>query len=203
MPSALASPTRASVQPRTCAGPPGTCPPAESRRLWMESTASTEGNLVARLLAGGKEAGEPGSRQVRHQLEEKGRLADAGLAGQQGDGRGNQATAKNPVDAGNAGGHPGLAPHLVLERLERDSNGSRAGAPLLYRPPCAAARTATDPLAHRMAARGTVEQRSRLAHAGTLARGSDRPRRPRSTDGAGASPGTRRPSPTGCLRRNV
>src|SRR6266540_4325839 len=193
MPSVLASPTSASVQPRTCAGPPGTWPPAESRRLWMESTASRngrsalaastsgpssrpEGNLVPRLLTGGKEAGEPGSRQVRHQLEEKGRLADAGLAGQQGDGRGNQATAKNPVDAGNAGGHPGLAPHLVLERLERDSNGSRAGAPLLHRPPCAAARTATDPLAHRMAARRARQERSRLAHAGTLAMGSDRPR---------------------------
>jgi hypothetical protein len=40
----------------------------------------TEGNLVPRLLTGGKEAGEPGSRQVRHQLEEKGRLADVSLS---------------------------------------------------------------------------------------------------------------------------
>jgi hypothetical protein len=111
MPSVLARPTSASVQPRTCAGPPATCPPAESRRLWMESTASrngrsaraastsgpssrpetnaiprpdlqpmsAEGNLVTRLLTRGEEAGEPGSRQVRHQLEEKGRLADVSL----------------------------------------------------------------------------------------------------------------------------
>jgi hypothetical protein len=40
---------------------------------------SAEGNLVPRLLTGGKEAGEPGSRQVRHQLEEKGGLADVSL----------------------------------------------------------------------------------------------------------------------------
>src|SRR6266508_2804312 len=186
MPSALASPTSASVQPRTCAGPPGTCPPAEVPEA-LDGTdgeqerpfrpgrlherpqipprgechsiagdpqpTSTEGNLVARLLTGSEEAGEPGSRQVRHQLEEKGRLADAGLAGQQGDGRGNQATAKNPVDAGNACGRPRLAPRLGLERLERDGGGSRAGSPLLHRPPCAAARTASDPLAHLLAAR--------------------------------------------------
>jgi hypothetical protein len=38
---------------------------------------SAEGNLVTRLLTRGEEAGEPGSRQVRHQLEEKGRLAEA------------------------------------------------------------------------------------------------------------------------------
>jgi hypothetical protein len=40
---------------------------------------SAEGNLATGLLTGGQEAGEPGSRQVRHQLEEKGRLADVSL----------------------------------------------------------------------------------------------------------------------------
>jgi hypothetical protein len=76
---------------------------------------SAEGNLVTRLFTRCEETGEPGSRQVRHQLEEKGRLADAGLAGQQGDGRGNQSTAEDPIDAGDAAGYPGLAPRLVLE----------------------------------------------------------------------------------------
>ena len=43
MPSALASPTRASVHSRTWAGPPGSCVPAVSRRVWIESTASRKG----------------------------------------------------------------------------------------------------------------------------------------------------------------
>lgn len=35
-----------------------------------------QGDLIAGFLARGKEAGEPGGRQVRDQLEEKGRLAE-------------------------------------------------------------------------------------------------------------------------------
>ncbi len=42
-PSDLARPTRASVQVRTCATPPGICAPAASRSVWMESTARTNG----------------------------------------------------------------------------------------------------------------------------------------------------------------
>src|SRR4029453_7846190 len=86
-------------------------------------------------------------------------LAHAGLPGQQGHGRGNQSTAEDPVDAGDAGGCPGLAPRLVVERRERDGNGSRAGVSLLDRPPCAAARAASDPLAHLVAARRARQER--------------------------------------------
>jgi len=37
------------------------------------------GDLTARLLTGREQAGEPGARQARRHLEEKGRLADFDL----------------------------------------------------------------------------------------------------------------------------
>ena len=54
-------------------------------------------------------AGGPGSRQVRHQLEEKGRLADAGLPCEQGEGRRDDASSEDAVDAGPPGRDSALA----------------------------------------------------------------------------------------------
>src|SRR5438552_2595110 len=64
-------------------------------------------DLLERLLAGRIEAGEPGHRQVHHQLEEKGRLADAGLTRHEGHGTGKDPAAEHAIDAVEPGRHPG------------------------------------------------------------------------------------------------
>ena len=119
-------------------------------------------DLVARLLARSVEAGEPGGGQSRHHVEEKGRLADAGLTRQEGHRRGHQPAA----DAGQTGAD---SPARAVAARDAGQGLHRPGAtapgrrrtlgPFGDGSPCPAARAPSGPLRHLLPAFGALEQR--------------------------------------------
>ncbi len=156
-------------------------------------------DLVSALLPRGEEAGEPGARQVRSQLEEKGALADAGLPCEEGDGPRNDAPAEHPVETGEARRDTFRAPSVV-EREGGDRNAVGAttdgGREVVDRAPATASRTPAHPLRDLLATRRADEDGPYLAHAGNLGGPADTPVRV-DADGAGAQPSEEPASSTG------
>ncbi len=75
------------------------------RRSAEAEPAGAEPHLVGRLLAGNIGDREPGLGHPGRRLEQKGRLADAGIAADQGRRAGDEAAADRPVELGDSGRH--------------------------------------------------------------------------------------------------
>ena len=69
-------------------------------------SAGPQPHLGRRLLAGDVQRAAAGPRPAGRDLEQQGRLADAGLAGQQHHRAGNQPAAEHPVELRDAGQRP-------------------------------------------------------------------------------------------------
>src|SRR4029453_5837003 len=130
-------------------------------------------DLTARLLAGREQAGEPGGGQAGRHLEEKGRLADAGLPCEQRNGGGHPPAAEDSIDTGLPGRDPALVRVLVRERREGYARRGRASTALLDRPPGAATGAPPRPLRELLPALATRQDRPDLAHLRTLASATD------------------------------
>ena len=132
------------------------------------------------LLARGEEAGVPGPRQARRQLEEKGGLADAGRPCQEDHRAGNQAAAKHSIDARKAGLDPAF---LQIGKEQGNTRSARsegrwaAGASRMFghRPPATARRALPGPLRGGPPALLAGEQPLDLSHPKRIWTPSDTP----------------------------
>ena len=133
-------------------------------------------DLLERFFPRGEEAGVPGSRQARDEVEEERRLADAGLARQEDDRAGDEAPAEDSIDACEAGTDAGRGVTPGLQgRDGRAAGGPRSGGmgTLRDRSPRPARRAPPGPLRRRLAALGAREERPYPSHTATLAGGYD------------------------------
>ena len=136
-------------------------------------------DLASGFLARGEEAGVPGTRQSRRQLEEKGRLADARRPCQEDHRAGNQATSQDSVHAWDAGADPAIlgigckVSHGGGSPRVRGPAGNRRLSG--HRAPVSAPGALPRPLRRWAAATLAHEQLLDLAHGLTIATGSDTP----------------------------
>ena len=140
--------------------------------------AGSDCHLAAGLFTRCEEAGVPGIRQTRRQLEEKGRLARAGRPREEHHRAGDESAAEDAIDRGEPGPDPGL---LELGGQVEDGRlAPRADRPqraprrmLADRSPFAARRAPARPLGGRSVTGRADEEPLDLAHARTVARGCD------------------------------
>ena len=137
-------------------------------------------DLSAGLLARGDQAGVAGSGQARHELEEEGRLADAGRPCEQHDRAGDQPAAQDAVDPREPrrdASLVGLARQIQRGRGETRRARCAAGGVLTHASPFTARGAPAGPLPGRTAAPGAHEQLLELAHRRTVDGGCDTPPR--------------------------
>ncbi len=95
------------------------------RRLPQPHPPRAQPHLIGRFLARDIGHMQPGQRHLRRSLEQQGRLADTGIAADQGRRRRDQPAAERAIELGNARREPGRQRHVGIEPGEHDRSPAR------------------------------------------------------------------------------